>query len=249
MGDKQNASGKSLGLAGDGDEVDLIDSVEKSFGVKFTDEELARISTMGDLYEALVRHLPNTESARRRHCRSATAFRRMQSTLRTMTNDEVRPSTDFSKLVGDRSFRDFVRQLELGSGLSLGANALRGSAFFVCASISSVAAICYFVLTVNFSTFGFLATLAMSLVGAIFGTIVLLALAAVLMGDRIQGFDRDVATVGDLAQRAVHLNFADLTSANAQHHPSDVWKSLDWLARQETDYKGPIDRDTRLIGM
>ncbi|WP_184721917.1 hypothetical protein [Caulobacter sp.] len=43
----------TIGLVGDGDDVDLLQAIEQSFQVRFGDET-TRWSTIGDLHQALV---------------------------------------------------------------------------------------------------------------------------------------------------------------------------------------------------
>ena len=70
---------------------------------------------------------------------------------------------------------------------------------------------------------------------------------ALSTGDRFKRFGDATVTVGDLAERASHLNFAKLTGRNEQNHPDDVWRTLTWLCREATAHVGEINRDTRLI--
>jgi len=44
---------RSLGLGGDGDEVDAIERVEATFGVAFASEHCERFITVGDVWKAL----------------------------------------------------------------------------------------------------------------------------------------------------------------------------------------------------
>ena len=52
------ASPKSVGLGGDGDEIFAIDDVERAFGVKLDDADAPRWHTAGDVFSSLCRALP-----------------------------------------------------------------------------------------------------------------------------------------------------------------------------------------------
>lgn len=54
---------RSLGLGGDGDEVDAVERVERTFGVAFHHEELERFVTVGDVWRALLNELQLDEAA------------------------------------------------------------------------------------------------------------------------------------------------------------------------------------------
>ena len=49
---------ETLGLWGDGDEIDALDDVEKSFGVKLDYTDAGNWFTAGDVYAALLKALP-----------------------------------------------------------------------------------------------------------------------------------------------------------------------------------------------
>lgn len=51
----------SLGLAGDGDEVDAIDRVERAFGIRFEHADCENFGTVGDVWSSLIKELRLTE--------------------------------------------------------------------------------------------------------------------------------------------------------------------------------------------
>ncbi len=53
---------ETLGLGGDGDEVDSIERVEKRFGIAFDHEDCERFDTVGDVWRALVKELRLSEA-------------------------------------------------------------------------------------------------------------------------------------------------------------------------------------------
>src|SRR6185369_14602394 len=61
MGSDMKPTLGSLGLGGDGDEVDAIEEVERVFGVLLDYSEAASWRTVGDVYSALRSALPREE--------------------------------------------------------------------------------------------------------------------------------------------------------------------------------------------
>ena len=57
-----NSNLKSIGLGGDGDEVDAIERVEKRFDIAFDHEDCERFDTVGDVWRALVKELRLSEA-------------------------------------------------------------------------------------------------------------------------------------------------------------------------------------------
>ena len=55
---EQNEPPHSLGLGGDGDEIDAIEAVERCFGVKLDYADASTWRTTGDVFAALRRALP-----------------------------------------------------------------------------------------------------------------------------------------------------------------------------------------------
>lgn len=71
---------KSLDLAGDGDEIELVKRLESVFDVEFRGEELERARTVGDLEAILAGRFADADGAR---CMSAMAFYRLRRFLRS----------------------------------------------------------------------------------------------------------------------------------------------------------------------
>jgi hypothetical protein len=90
---------KTLGLAGDGDEIELIELFQEAFGVEFPVEALADCRTVGDLHALLTTlHPPALEQGR---CASAMAFYRLRRALIAEgCTVKLRPSTRLDELTG-----------------------------------------------------------------------------------------------------------------------------------------------------
>lgn len=88
----------TLGLAGDLDDVDLVQDVERAFGIRLLDDELARCVTVGDLFELVVDRLPTGPQSAKR-CASAMCFYRLRRIVLTMEPDmDLRPTTSIDVL-------------------------------------------------------------------------------------------------------------------------------------------------------
>jgi hypothetical protein len=48
---------RSLGLGGDGDEIDALEGVERAFGIAFAVADCERFETVGDVWAALLREM------------------------------------------------------------------------------------------------------------------------------------------------------------------------------------------------
>jgi len=53
---------ETLGLGGDGDEVDSLERVERRFGIAFDHEDCERFDTVGDVWRALLKELRLSEA-------------------------------------------------------------------------------------------------------------------------------------------------------------------------------------------
>lgn len=88
----------SLGLGGDLDDVELVQDIEQAFGIQLPDGELSRCETVGDLFDLVVRRLPE-EFGTGDRCASAMCFYRLRRAVMTIApNVELRPSTSIEAL-------------------------------------------------------------------------------------------------------------------------------------------------------
>src|SRR4051812_19332950 len=103
----------SLGLEGDLDDVELIQDVEEAFGLRFSDNELAGCSTVGDLFEVVEARLPQSSGG---SCATAMCFYRLRRALQPLVGGELRPNTNLAALSGV-SVRALHRIIEQECGL------------------------------------------------------------------------------------------------------------------------------------
>jgi Cysteine-rich CPCC len=89
----------TIGLDGDGDEIDFIEDVEACFGVCFSDKEAKNTYTVGDLFETLLGKLNlRYGPASAVLCPTQRAFYLIRSAIESCTDTKVTPETLFSDL-------------------------------------------------------------------------------------------------------------------------------------------------------
>ncbi|MEN0063430.1 MAG: acyl carrier protein [Myxococcota bacterium] len=97
-----------LGLAGDGDEVELIQEIEATFGISLTAEDLAQSPTVGDLYRLAERPVGP------RHCSTAAAFFRMRAVV---DRPGFTPDVALRSIVGPEGYGRWRRTMAARTGL------------------------------------------------------------------------------------------------------------------------------------
>ncbi|MEP3275870.1 MAG: acyl carrier protein [Stappiaceae bacterium] len=105
----------SLGLGGDGDELELLDEIETTFGITFSDEECERIFSLDDIYQIICSKLPKDPDNRGK-CLTAMAYYRLNNALGSQ--GKILPATRV-RLPHGWSAKHFQNQLEKKSGLNL----------------------------------------------------------------------------------------------------------------------------------
>lgn len=86
----------SLGLAGDLDDVELIQDVEAAFGIRLLDEEISRCSTVGHLFNLIETRLPDVP--RGQSCATAMCFYRLRRALQPHSAIALKPKTSIMAL-------------------------------------------------------------------------------------------------------------------------------------------------------
>jgi hypothetical protein len=222
----------SLGLRGDGDDVAVLENVERAFGIRILDSEAVQLRTVGQLYDLILVKLPRNcfgpDS-----CLTASAFYRLRAALTRMGHSgRLRPGTGLSGLIGQGSVRRFWRWLEQESGLRLPGPSvgplgltmlLTGLLFFgggiILAGLKSDSA--------------FLLLWVLSFINVWFALKVL-----------PMTIPAELNSLGELSRDAARENFGTLAEARRTFRADDVWAALDYLLRKETGADQPIDRET-----
>lgn len=120
------------------DGVELILEAEESFGISLADDETAKIVTVGQFNDAIMRELPRPE---KKFCLSAVTFHKLRQTLLTVTGrerGEVRPSTRLDALMPRRQHKATWKRMEQLSGLRFPVSSCRGGASTPPSSVSSL---------------------------------------------------------------------------------------------------------------
>jgi hypothetical protein len=111
----------TLDLVGDGDDLDVIQDVERTFGIKLTDAEAERLLTVGHLHDLIELKRPSAGGGTPA-CLSQVAFYRLRRGITHMEiGDEIAPQTPISVLeeIEPRSISVKWRRLAESSGLEL----------------------------------------------------------------------------------------------------------------------------------
>ena len=87
----------SLGLSGDLDDVELIEDIEKAFGMRLSDQDLQHCRTVGDIFALMEAQLPNQDLLGDR-CATAMCFYRLRRALQPRIVFKLHPQTEISAL-------------------------------------------------------------------------------------------------------------------------------------------------------
>jgi|SRR5215475_2629623 len=112
----------TLDLWGDGDDLDVVCDVERTFGIKLTGDEVERTRTVGELYDLIEIKHPNAGSGTPA-CLSQIAFYRLCRAVQALgATRKVTPRTPVSILDGlePHFISQKWRLLAQTSGLDLG---------------------------------------------------------------------------------------------------------------------------------
>ncbi len=200
---------KSLGLAGDGDELDLIQDLEEVFAIKFTDAELEACRTAGDLNDIVWRHLSGRSGADNIRCMNAMAFyalRRALISVGTRRKIGLPDRLDSFAITP----KDLASALQQQTGLKLafvlGALGTAGE-FMIVAGI-----VCLL--------------LAMKWHALLIGAGVLFLGARILLKRDSGAYKDGCVTVGDASVAIAADNFGRLAGKGARFDAGNVWRVL-----------------------
>ena len=197
----------TLGLAGDLDDVDLVQDVERAFGLRLPDEELTRCSTVGDLFELVVRKLPDGFAAADR-CATAMCFYRVRRVILNLApNLTVRPSTPIQAL-RSISVKSLYHAIQREAGLTPPSVYLSGW--------GGLALILFFALPIGLLVAG----------QPWWSAVLAAALSLALYRVSPVRLPPAVATIGDLIQVITAHNVAALAAEGARLRPDEAWRAF-----------------------
>lgn len=198
------------------DSVELILEAEESFGISLADEEMGRIVTVGQFYDAIVRELPHPKT---KLCLSAVTFHKLRQTILGVTGrqrEEVRPKSQLEVLVPRRRRRAMWKKMRQLSGLRFPRLCLpMWCVPVILACIAAVEAVGVLV---------FDWPLNWVLVVPAFTTLLLAyGIADALFGVELPNHFQ---TVGELTKAVLAKNFATLSAELANYDCNEVWESV-----------------------
>ena len=197
----------SLGLAGDLDDVELVQDIERAFDIRLPDEELKRCETVGDLFELVVARLPNERDSADR-CASAMCFYRLRRAVLSITPHlELRPSSSINML-RSISVRALYRAIQHADGLRPPAPYLSGWG-----GISLLVAVA--------------APLALLWLGAPWWAAGIAVLVAITLY-RLSPIrlPPTLKTFGDLVELVTARSIGTLAAHGARLRPAEAWRAL-----------------------
>lgn len=223
-----DAQPRSLGLVGDGDEIALVEDVERAFGVRFTDEEVGTCLTVGDLHRLVARRLPLGDG---KGCATALCFYRLRKALQPLAPDTpLKPDTPMT-VFAQVTPAELNQLIEARTGLDAPPLELSGLAALV--ALVGVAG------AIIGTEFGLLSWwIGLALIAAS------LTAAAFLPKHAPRGID----TFANLAERVAIRNIGILARQGARLNEQDAWLVLAGIASVHTDLpREEIAPETLLI--
>jgi hypothetical protein len=216
-----------LPLGGDGDEIDLLEEIERTFAIKLP-TDLSHCHTVGDLHRVLLSLIPHAERGKT-GCLAAKAYFVLRRAIRKRDPARViRPTTELANIVQGRfNACRLHRLLKEDTGLEM--PAVTGSSVLFLISIGLPLA--------SFAAHGWVGTLM-----ALPISIGLLALS-----NRVGRFPTGLRTVGDLARTVAALNVAALASPNEPLREREIWAALQGVIRNDLGWDGSVSPTTRLF--
>jgi hypothetical protein len=224
-------AGNTLGLVGDGDEVDALEAVEAMFDLRLDPEAVSRMATVGDLYDWLLTRIRTRPGS----CATSMAFYRLRRALQPQGQPRLAPDAPLKSLVVG-SPRKFRERLGAETGLEIPAMggtflSLAGYTLFLVAFLAGGLAV-------------FRSDLPMGLY-AIAG----LVLSVLLIHFDPQAVPGEFKTLGLFAQHTATLNFSKMAKGGAQVTEQSVWDALCLALADHGELpRGEIGHDTTLIG-
>jgi hypothetical protein len=253
----------SLNLVGDGDELDVIYDVERTFGFKFTKEEAENLRNVGDLYDLIESKATSADGTK--GCLSQAAFYQIREALRANgLAGAVTPSTplaevaDFSGRKGRAKWRDLERRAGLTFPWLETAGERGAFSLWWRRQLSSPVRNWLSALLsapIGFGLFFFFdnflgihpRTVLNWLLGALIAVPLAVAAIAYAWHLTFKTVPKRIVTVGDLAREAAGYSFAELVRAKHGSSPYDRWFALGAILRLASGHKSTIAKDTKFF--
>ncbi|MGC3936489.1 hypothetical protein ACOTTU_01650 [Roseobacter sp. EG26] len=218
---------KSVGVVGDGDDVELLEDFEAVFAIAITDKEAESILTLGEAHEIICSKIPKNHEEQVK-CLSAMAYYRLNRAIKA--HGKIQPLERLELRAGT-SPKVFQKHLENNSNLSLEFLTRISSwvvALFLLQFVTWIAA------TIVFS--GMLSIIAGFLT---FSFTHALWRIAEHRDRHVWAFD---GTIADLSRRAAEVNFGKLVSLGGKWNETEVWRTMTSVIQSHTGF--PQDQMT-----
>ncbi len=218
---KHSSQRQSVGVVGDGDDIDILEAIEETFNLTIMDEEAESIRTLEDVHAIICSKLPNDANEQTK-CLTSMAYYRLNRALRETGKAKPSQRIELPPMV---SARDFQKQLENRSGLRLA---------FLTSSSMWLSLLCWLMLgawiVVPLMVSGSHA-ITLSIMLPILG--VAIWRIAARFDQRRWTFD---GTLADLTQHASEENIGRLISQGGKWRKADVWKIMTKIISDETGF-------------
>lgn len=226
----------SLGLAGNLDDVELVEDIEQAFGVRLPDGEISNCNTVGDLFDLVLARLPDRGGTADR-CATAMCFYRVRHVVqRFAPGIQLRPSTPMDALRAV-PVRTLYEAMEIGGGLRPPNPYLsRWGALSLLVAIAGPIGLRFAGASWWFS-------------GAA------LALGVILYRCSPVRLPPQAKTVRDFVELLAAHNIGELSAKGARLRPAEAWQALQALCGDHAKPSdGEINRETlihgyRLVGL
>jgi hypothetical protein len=214
----------SLGLAGDLDDVELIEDIEEAFGLRFSEDQLGYCRTVGDIFALIEASIP-VAYASARHCGTAMCFYRIRRALQPRIDTQLRPNTAMEALSGI-SVRELYQIIKNDCGFRPPnpVISLWGCVALLLVGVLPLA-------SVGLGATWWLATAwALPAIG-------LYSVAPVRL-------PKNVISFGDLVRIVAARNIGALAAEGARVRTKEAWNALKEIASDHSETKDAIDPDT-----
>lgn len=225
------AMSNTLGLDDDLDDVELLQDIEQTFALRFSQAEAEKLYRVEDVYNYL-RNRIEADGLNQR-CATALAFYRLRRALAGSASRQVlRPSTELTPFVRGSANRLF-RKLNRETGLRMP----RTDGWWLShAGASLCLASLFAILPVAIFDWSFWIPLSLFLAGIV---------AAKLDPGQLPV---DCKTLGELSRRVAGLNFAKMQKLGAAARDKDVWNAMiEVIAQHSALPKEQIGPETFLL--
>lgn len=234
----------SLHMVGDGDDLDVIVDVERTFGISILESEAEATRTVGELHQLIERHC----AGRTETCLAQIAFHRLRTAVVSLgARTPTTPSTPITVLHELENGRTawMWKMLEHRSGLELPRLEMPLSVpSWRTRWWHSVIAISLVVVTFAMCDRVLRLSPGAVLLILFLGLPALLLAAGGVLHLVFRDIPRRLQTIGDLAHEAAGCSFIELSRNRSRGSPEDRWFALLAILRLNTGNRFAIARDT-----